>query len=208
MALKKQTEDNVTELSLRRTERDLAGLKTNLNEGDEDQRRWAARDMAAFNEAVSPLIDQLHIEQSHVVRDAIYLSLQKIGNQDVVRQLIPFLSEEDAELRNSTIEVLQLIPEQIEVHIISLLNHQDSDVRIFAIDILQVLAHEKTPQWLLSVLKDETHVNVVAAAIDRLAEVGTAEMITDIEKVKQKFTDQQYIQFACNTALRRIQANQ
>jgi HEAT repeat protein len=208
MALKKQSEDNVTELTPRNIERDLAGLKITLVDGDENARRWAARDLAAFDEGVSALVSQLEHEQSHVVRDAIFLSLQKIGNQDVVRQLIPFLSEEDAELRNSTIEVLQLIPEQIEAHIISLLNHQDSDVRIFAIDILQVLAHAKTPEWLLSVLKDETHVNVIAAAIDRLAEVGTAEMIPDIENVQSRFSDEQYLQFACSTALRRIKANQ
>ncbi|MBF7073187.1 HEAT repeat domain-containing protein [Glaciecola sp. MH2013] len=207
MALKKQNDDNVTELSPRRSERDFNGLKNSLHEGDEDQRRWAARDLASFDEAVGPLVKQLTEEKSHVVRDAIYLSLQKIGNQDVVCQLIPFLSEEDAELRNSTIEVLQMIPEQIETHIISLLNHQDSDVRIFAIDILQVLAHAKTPEWLLSVLKDETHVNVVAAAVDRLAEVGTASMVRDIEEVKTKFSDEEYLMFACNTAIRRIKAN-
>jgi HEAT repeat protein len=209
MGLKKRkSQGNIEQVEKRKDDRSFESLIATLKNSDSnDERRWAARDLKDFPEAVNPLIDIVLQESDHVIREVIFSTLQIIGNQDVVKGLIPVLSEEDAELRNSAIEVLQAIPDEISEHIIALLNNRDSDVRIFAIDILQVLAHQRTPEWLLSVLKDETHVNVVATALDRLAEVGTPDMADAIIEVGERFKDEQYIQFACKTALRRIESD-
>ena len=96
------------------------------------------------------------------------------------------------------------MPEGVALHIIELLNDRDSDVRIFAIDILQQLAHPQTPEWLLSVLKDETHINVIATAVDRLAEVGTSDMLPALKALKLRFPNEPYLDFAVQTAIRRI----
>ena len=193
----------------RHDQRDYAGLIRQLLDTDANKRRWAARDLAQFPDAVKILLDSLSTESEHMVREAIFDSLQQLAKQDkgeyIVSGLITLLRSEDAELRNGAIEILQSMPEYVATRIIELLNDQDSDVRIFAIDILQQLAHPQTPQWLLSVLKDETHVNVIATAIDRLAEVGTPEMIDDLLAIKQRFANEPFLGFAVDTAIRRIE---
>ena len=70
--------------------------------------------------------------------------------------------------------------------------------------MLQVLAHPDTPKWLLSVLKDETHINVIATAVDRLAEVGGLDMIDDLLDLKLRYPDEPYLHFAIDTAVERI----
>lgn len=167
-------------------------------------RRIAARAAFNFPDLVDNFIEHLSHETSFEVREALLYSLQRIGTAKVVEGLLPLLSSEEASLRNSVIEILQEIPHEMENHIIELLNNPDSDIRIFAIDILQQLRHEKAPTWLLSVLKDEEHINVVAAAIDKLAEIGTPEMIATIKVVNAKFEGEAYLQFACATAIERI----
>jgi len=211
MALKKKEHVNKVPLEItqehRDNRRDYAGLLKELNSDNPIERRWAARDMATFPEAVDALLTALSDESEHVVREALFGSLSSIGGESVVSGLISILRSEDAELRNGAIEVLQSIPDTVALHIIELLNDQDSDVRIFAIDILQQLAHPQTPEWLLSVLKDESHVNVVATAVDRLTEVGTPDMIVALEGIKQRFPDEPYLAFAVDTAILRIQEN-
>jgi len=188
----------------RRINRDYDGLVQQLNAEDPQERRWAVRDLAAYPDAIDVLLKALPKEQELPIIEAIFNSLQHIGGEEVVLGLIPILHSEEAVLRNGAIEVLQSMPENVALHIIELLNDKDSDIRIFAIDILQVLAHPRTPEWLLSVLKDETHINVIAAAVDRLAEVGTPDMVPDLEIIKQRFPDESYLIFAVDTAIRRI----
>ena len=209
MGLKKKTEPQDSNKAVlkekRQTGRDYAGLLTELDSRDPMKRRWAARDLAAWPEAVEALLAALPRENEHPVREAIFDSLSSIGGEDVVAGLIPLLRSEDAALRNGAIEVLQSMPADVAPHIIELLNDRDSDVRIFAIDILQQLAHPRTPEWLLSVLKDESHVNVVATAVDRLAEVGTPDMLPDLQAIKQRFPDEPYLGFAVDMVIRRIE---
>lgn len=203
MALKKkQIKDN--QQKKRQTNRDFDGLVVELSSDNPTERRWAARDLAEFNDAPELLLSALNKETQHVVREAIFDSLEVLGGETVVSGLLPLLRSEDASLRNGVIGVLQSMPESVALHIIELLNDTSSDVRIFAIDILQVLAHPDTPQWLLSILKDESHINVIATAVDRLAEVGTLEMVDELEALKIRFPDEVFLHFAIDTAITRI----
>ena len=207
MGLKKERNLDIqpTATYERQNTRDYAGLLQQLESSDPSKRRWGARDLANYPQAVDPLLRQIAVETEHPVREAIFDSLQQIGGAAVVSGLIPLLRNEDAGVRNGAIEVLQAMPEDVAPHIVELLNDSDSDVRIFAIDILQQLAHPQTPQWLLSVLKDETHINVIAAAVDRLAEVGTTDMLPELKALKLRFPDESYLLFAIQTAIDRIE---
>jgi len=189
----------------RSRQRDRDGLLRQLHDADPGVRRWAVRDLAAYPEAVPELFQRLQVEKEHVVREAIFSTLQQVGGQEVVAGLIDLLRSEEASLRNEAIEVLQTMPNEIAPHIEKLLADPDSDVRIFAIDILQQLAHPNTPQWLASVLERDPHVNVVAAAVDRLAEVGTPEMIPALQGVKQRFAQEHYLGFAVDVVIQRIE---
>lgn len=185
--------------------RSVEGLLEQLVDPDMAKRRWAALDLADYADSAPYLFDALVDESETNVREALFASLGRIGGPAVVIELLDLLRAEDAELRNGAIEVLQTKPSEVADHIIELLNDPDSDVRIFAIDILQMLAHPDTPIWLESVLRDEQHVNVVAAALDRLAEVGTEDQLAPIKALKLRFAGEDYLQFAIDTAIRRIE---
>ncbi len=189
----------------RQSSRGYNDLLQQLESLEPTERRWAARDLVSYPQAVDALLYQLDIETDNPVQQAIFDSLQQIGGESVVSGLLPLLRTEDAFVRNAAIEVLQSMPDGVAVHIVELLNDIDSDVRIFAIDILLQLAHPQTPDWLLSVLKDETHINVIATAVDRLAEVGTIEMLPELKSLITKFPDEPYLLFAIQTAIQRIE---
>jgi len=186
-------------------ERDYVTLLAELQSESVAERRDAVRELADYPQSVAALLNVLDEEPDHLVREALLMSLQQIGGETVVSGLINLLRSEDAVLRNGAIEVLQDMPEGVALHMLELLNDQDSDVRIFAIDILQQLAHPQAPEWLLSVLKDETHINVVTTAVDRLAEVGRPEMVPELEAIKARFPDEPYLAFAVDLASRRIE---
>ncbi|MFD1384985.1 HEAT repeat domain-containing protein [Rhodanobacter aciditrophus] len=175
-----------------------------LESQDPAARRLAARELKEFSVAAPALINALAREPNVRVKGAILVSLQYIGGARVFEGLVPFLRSEDVGLRNGIIEILQGMPEEVSKHISSLLHDDDSDVRIFAIDILQTLAHPDTPLWLMDVIKNDEHVNVVATAIDRLIEVGNPEHLPAIEQVKVRFPNEPYISFIVDLALQRL----
>lgn len=185
-------------------DRDMPGLLAQLVEEDVDKRRWAAMDLATYPEAVGVLCERLPREADYSVREVILSSLLRIGGDQVVAGLTPLLRGEDVPLRNGAVEVLQRLPDAVAPYMELLLEDPDSDVRIFAIDILRLLTHPKTPEWLLSVIGRHTHVNVVAAAVDRLADVGTPDAVPHLEALKQRLPNEPYIEFAVNSAIRRI----
>lgn len=188
--------------------RSVESLLEQLGDADPIKRRWAAIDLADYSDSAPYLMDTLLDETDGAVREALFASLSKIGTPQVIEELMDLLRAEDAGLRNGAIEVLQTKPDDVARHIIALLNDRDSDVRIFAVDILQILPHADAPVWLESVLRDEQHINVVAAALDRLAEVGTEDQLEPIRGLRARFPDQDYLHFAIDTAVRRIEDSQ
>ncbi|MDQ7048172.1 MAG: HEAT repeat domain-containing protein [Enterobacterales bacterium] len=205
MALVKQKKSVSSSTEKRDETRDFDGLIHEMKSGNSVAKRWAVRDLADYPEkAVAPILNLIDQETDLIVRDAMLDTLEKIGGDKVVEGLIPYLRSEDVPLRNAVIDALQSSPDAIAKHILALLNDQDSDVRIFAIDILQMLPHVDTPIWLLSVLKDETHINVVANAVDRLSEVGTPDMVSELLALKIRFPDEAYLHFAIDNAIKRI----
>ena len=202
----KKKEEKVIEIKeeRRKIQRDFEGLITQLSSENSTERRWAARDLAEYKEASSYLIKQLMKEKDIASREIIISSLIAIGDEIAVEGLINCLKSDDAHLRNSAIEALKQIPEQVAPYIEKLLKSSEPDVRIFTINILESLRHPKVVKWLIDVIENDENVNVCATALDLLAEVGTEEAIQAIKKVKERFKNEPYIQFASDIALRRI----
>lgn len=181
-----------------------------LRSAEDRVRREAARQIAQHPEHLGVLIQALETETVHAVRTAMFDSLDILGRAfgaEVVAGLIPFLRSEETPLRNGVIEILASLPEAMAPHIEALLADEDSDVRIFALDIIGDLAHSKAPAWLLAVVEQEKHVNVLAAAIDRLAEIGSEEMVQALVSVKKRFANEPYIGFAADVAIGRIRGS-
>jgi len=202
----KKKEDKVVEIKeeRRKIQRDFEGLILQLSSEKPTERRWAARDLADYKEASSYLIEQLIKEKDIAVREIIISSLLSIGDEITISGLINCLKSDDAHLRNSAIEALKQVPEQVALYIEKLLQDKDPDIRIFTINILESLRHPKVVKWLIEVIEKDENVNVCATALDLLVEVGTEEAIPSIKKVKERFKNEPYIQFASDLALRRI----
>lgn len=206
MPLKGREEEKREDIFIekRSRERNFENLSQQLSSEDVTARRWAARDLALFKEASRVLLDRLAIENDLSVRESILSSLLAIKDEVAVRGLIELLKSEDALLRNEVIEILKEMPEEVAPYMKEFLSSVDPDIRIFAINIMESLRHPKVLEWLKEVLENDTNVNVCATALDLITEIGTEEFIPGIEKVKERFKEEPYVQFVADLALRRI----
>jgi HEAT repeat protein len=188
--------------------RDTEGLIAQLADADPTVRRWGARDLAAHPQAAAVLCARLAEETDASVRAVIFSSAALLGKGPagsvVVDALLPLLRSEDPALRNGAIEVLAGQPDAVAPHIEKLLADADTDVRIFSVNLLGDLRHANVPQWLAQVLVHESNVNVVGAALEVLAEVGTPALLPALRAAAQRFADDAYIGFAIELATRRI----
>ncbi|URI11549.1 HEAT repeat domain-containing protein [Aquincola tertiaricarbonis] len=208
MGLKKPaTHEPLRHVVQREYPRDLGGLMAQLREGDVDQRRWAARDLAGHAQAAPLLGERLLDEPSPRVREAILHTLAGMPGDAAVAALLPLLRSDDAQLRNGAIAALATMPALVGPRIGALLQDEDSDVRIFTVNMLAELKHERTVHWLLQVLQHDAAVNVVAAAIEVLAEVGGPEHADALRAAARRFSGDPFIAFATDMALQRVEAH-
>lgn len=184
--------------------RDFAGLLAQLTDRDASARRWAARDLAMHKPASAALVAQLSRETEYSVRELILISLARIGDQTALNGLIECLRSEDVQLRNEAIEAMQSLPRELAPLMGGLLTDADPDVRILAVNILESLRHPNVEQWLIDVIDNDTQVNVCATAVDLLGEVGTTTAYDALQRLKRRFQNEPYIQFATDLALKRI----
>jgi HEAT repeat protein len=183
---------------------DFTELVEQLRSDDPARRRQTARELSALPESASLLCQHLEHETSVSVRSVIITSLIQSRSRTAVEGLIHYLHSEDSGLRNLAIEALQDMPEEVGPYMEALLNDPESDVRIFAVNILSVLPNAAAPQWLNKVILEEEHVNVCAAAVDCLAEVGAPESIAALKTLRLRFIDHPFMSFAIDAAIRRI----
>jgi HEAT repeat protein len=209
MALKKSTDGTALRpVEPRDYPRDTDGLVAQLADTDATVRRWAARDLASHPRAAAFLCARLSEETDPSVRAVIFSSAARLGTglggPVVVESLLPLLRSEDPALRNGAIEVLAGLPDAVAPHMEKLLMDADGDVRIFSVNLLGDLKHPNVPQWLAQVLVNESSVNVVGAALEVLAEVGTPASLPALRTAAQRFADDAYIGFAVDLAIGRI----
>jgi HEAT repeat protein len=167
-------------------------------------RRDAARRLAADPEAADLLAARLDRDGDTSVREAILAALGRIGTAAAVEHLFARLGSEDVWLRNAAIETLAGMDAAVIGALDRALADPDSDRRIFAVNVLVSLRHPEAATYARRVLAADAHVNVVAAAIDVLAEIGTPEMVPEIEAAAARFPDAPFLHFAARAASRRI----
>jgi hypothetical protein len=171
-----------------------------------DDRRLAVRGLAEWQDAewLPIMIAALKAEKDAGVQDLILQTLRARGGDVVVDALVPFLSSDDAHLRNSIIDVLQQMPAEMETHMEVLLADDDADVRIFAINIMASLQHASVPHWLETVINHDQHLNVCMTALDLLAETGEKSMCASVERLLTRFPDEPYVAFSVTQVKKRL----
>jgi HEAT repeat protein len=201
--IKKQVPETVQEDERKQT-RDCAALLVGLSDNNATARRWAARDLVDCPESAAALVDRLKIETEPSVREVILTTLTRLGDPAAMAGLVDCLRSEDASLRNEVVEAMKQLPDEVAPIMLGLLADSDPDVRIFAVNVLESLRHPDVEAWLLEVIENDPHVNVCATAVDLLGEVGTTAALEPLVQLKTRFTDDPYIQFAADLALKRI----
>ena len=146
------------------------------------------------------------MERDSSVRSALFTTLAGFASAEAVNALLPLLRSEDAGLRNGAIEALAEMPEAVAPRVEALLHDSDADVRIFAVNLLTELRHDKVHSWLRQVLAQETAVNVVAAAIEVMTEVGDAQDLPMLRALSTRFDNDPFVGFAADMAIERIEA--
>lgn len=184
--------------------RDLAALLSDLAAAESGIRRNAVRALVNHPEAAMALCDRLEVESSPSVRAVLFTTLIHLQTPPVAARLAELLRSDDVPLRNAAIEALQDMPDAIAPHLQILLADSDSDVRIFAVNILAALRHAQAPEWLAAVIRSDDHVNVCAAALDGLAEIGGPEALPDLQALRLRFAGNAFMDFAIVTAMGRI----
>jgi hypothetical protein len=203
MAFIKQTMPDVVSEDERFQQRDYSGLLLQLNDADPTVRRWAAHDLVAFPESSAALVVQLQTEKEISVREVILTSLTRIGDATAVSGLIECLRSEAAPVRNGAIEAMKALQEKVAPVVDGLLHDADPDVRIMAVNILESLCHPMVEQWLIEVIDHDPQVNVCAAAVDLLGEVGSPAAHDALARLERRFSEEPYIKFAADLALKR-----
>lgn len=182
-------------------------LLQGLEAGDSATRRMAARELASFSDVGAALVDRLLREQDPSVRDVILTTVTRLGDPMAIAGLVECLRSEDAALRNGAIESMQSLPEAVAPIMRQLLADADPDVRIFAVNILALLRHPEVETWLIDLIDHDQHVNVCAAAVDVLSDIGTRVASSSLLQLKARFPDEPYVQFAVALTLGRVDEN-
>jgi len=183
---------------------DEAAARDALRSADPDMRWNAARALGADPASVASLAAALRTEPVPRVREAIMTALMRIGDEESVKALLPYLREQDAARRGAAIEALQALPDATAPFLSALLHDADSDVRILAVELVRGMPAAEATRLLCDILEHEPHPNVCASAVDALAEVGTRDALPALEHCSRRFADTPFLPFAISIAVTRI----
>jgi hypothetical protein len=177
-----------------------------LTNGSVDERWAAARAAAESPAAARALGAALANERDARVREAMFTSLRRIATAESVEILLAFLRSDDAAMRTGALDALRSMKEGVEGYLPSLLTDSDADVRLLACEIVRDLPGAGPARLLCDLLAAETHPNVCAAAVEVLAEVGSAEALPVLEACQERFAATPFLVFSIKVAADRIRS--
>ena len=183
-----------------------AEVLTRLGSASADERWAAARAAAEVPDSAAALAAALPQESDARVREAMFTSLTRIGTRDSIAGMLPLLRSDNAALRTGALDAMgssviatrELLPQ--------LLKDPDVDVRILSCELARSLPSEDASRILAALLAAETEVNVCAAAIEVLAEVGNQTALPALAQCAQRFSQTPFLTFAIQLATDRITA--
>jgi len=185
-------------------EADLGQAAAALRSGNAEERRQAARRLAAEPAAAGLLGAALAAEQDGRVRGAILTSLTRLGSSDSVGAVIPHLRSDDAGLRTGALDALREMITAVRPRLPGLLADPDPDIRVLCCDLVRELPAADATDLLCNVLDRDPEPNVCGAAVDVLAEIGTSAALPALQKCAARFREQRFLAFAISVAAERI----
>lgn len=141
-------------------------------------------------------------------REAVLAKLFALSDDPAAAALARHLRSEDAALRNACVETLQAMPAAASSVLPGLLSDPDPDVRLLATEIVRAQPTETANRLLAALLETETHPNVCGAAVEVLAEVGTADAVPALRTARTRFASEAFLPLAIDTVLTRLASGQ
>lgn len=183
-----------------------AEVLTGLGSANPEERWTAARAAAELPDSAAALAAALPQETDFRVREAMFTSLVRIGTRDSVAGMLPMLRSNDAALRTGALDALRSSDIAAHELLPQLLSDPDVDVRILSCELVRSLPDEEANRSLCALLAREAEINVCAAAIEVLAEVGNAAALATLAQCAQRFSHVPFLTFAIKLATDRITA--
>lgn len=183
---------------------DFEVASTGLRASDTDARKAAARALAGFPQAAAILGEAAVLEPDERVREAIFTSLARIGTDQSVAALLPHLHCDDSNRRTGAMDALKAMPGKLDGVLATLLRDPDADVRGLACDLARELPSAEATALLGVVLDTDPEINVCAAALDVIADIGSPGALPHLERCATRFAGQPFLEFAIRIARDRI----
>ena len=180
----------------------LDAVRDDLRSDDPGIRRRAVRSLGHVAEVVPILIAALDSEGEPAVREAIFSALMAIP--DAAPALASLLRSQDAGLRNGATEALQAMPGSVRPLLPGLLGDRDADVRILSVEVTRCLPASEATTLLCDLLESESDPNVCTAAVEILAEIGTAEAVPTLRRLAERFPSEPIVPFSVTVAIKRV----
>ncbi|HEY6516333.1 MAG TPA: HEAT repeat domain-containing protein [Steroidobacteraceae bacterium] len=183
-----------------------AAVITGLESVNPEERWTAARAAADLPDSASALAAALPQETDSRVREAMLTSLARIGTRASVAGILPMLRSDDAALRTGALDALRTSVIAAHELLPQLLSDPDVDVRILSCELARSLPSEEASRSLCALLDREAEINVCAAAVEVLAEVGNHAALPSLAQCAQRFSQVPFLTFAIKLAADRITA--
>jgi HEAT repeat protein len=175
-----------------------------LTSGTADERWLAARSLGALDADVDHLAEALAREPEPWVREALFTSLARAGTPRSVDAILPWLKCDDADRRTGALDALRSLP-RIDTSLLTrLLADPDPDVRLLTCELARALPAGQATQLMCDLLDQEREVNVCAAAVEVLAEIGEPRAAPALQRCAARFADERFLNFAIEAALEQV----
>ena len=185
---------------------DRATLLAGLRDDSPALRRRAAHDLAKTGEswAIAALCVRAGIEIDDSVLESILTVIMGCRGPATVEGLLPYLASANPSLRNGVVDVLRVMADAVGPHVEGVLSDPDPAVRLMGIGLLVGLPDARAPAWLVEVIRRDADLNVCAAAVDALAEIGEPVAVPALKSLLERFPGVPFLEFAVHTAIARI----
>ncbi|MEU4621488.1 HEAT repeat domain-containing protein [Actinoplanes sp. NPDC023801] len=179
-------------------------LLSQLDDPDADCRREAALGLANVPEAVHDLLARVGTEDDPRVLESILTTLAAHDTEEVAGSLAVHLASDEAGLRTAVAAALATMPSSVPAVLPGLLAAPDHDVRVMTAMVLADLQHPEAHAWLVRMICEDPHPNVVTGAIDALLPSATADDIPLLTDAVERFPDDPFLRFTVKSALPRL----
>jgi HEAT repeat protein len=178
-----------------------------LVQGDADERWRAARALdGAEPRALGALTAALAGEADARVREAILTALARTDSCEALAAMLPLLRSDEAERRTAALDAMRAMPTATVSMLPELLEDADPDVRVLACELARQAPGEEAQTLLCALLDREADVNVCAAAVEVLAEIGEARALPALRRCAARHAAAPFLGYAIEAATRLIAA--